>query len=211
MEMNREATRSSIRRSVTALAVLVIILGVLASQPQDAKALGHLTYYGPYDDGCLYGWDGAAWTEAQCPQSNGTTWIYAMENGQWVFEYQYEVPLTVNSTTYSRGCFASDWKSDGFTVLLCVRDDGRTIDAYIANAGRWVYVEASGGSTSQTNSGVDCSQEPLAYECAPTDPEKLKFWLALKQMRIDGELASNRPWLQSDCSGQRVGNICYLD
>lgn len=82
-------------RRLLALVVLVAVLMPVLFQPGGAAAQ-EVGWYGPFDDGCSYWWDGYAWTgDADCSQSSyqfaAADWYGPFSDGcsYWWNGYQY--------------------------------------------------------------------------------------------------------------------------
>jgi hypothetical protein len=71
------------RRRITSGMMLALLVLALTSNAMPAWAQG--TWYGPYDDGCHYLWDGTQWVEAQCQQADGSFHSYVLSANAWVF------------------------------------------------------------------------------------------------------------------------------
>jgi hypothetical protein len=78
-EMNR-----STRVAILALALAAILSSVLGGANDAAAANGYEQWVAS-TDGCVYYWDGVAYTAAACPRTDGNLYFYSLDqNGRWL-------------------------------------------------------------------------------------------------------------------------------
>jgi hypothetical protein len=193
---------------IASMLFAVLALGLLL---QPAGAAAQTGFYGPYDDGCYYLWDGVQWTAAHCPQADGSTHVYGPGANGWEYSLNvvtYEGGLTI--ITYADGTrldanpdgsltvFATDgsygiFAADGTTLIAAgyVDAQGVMVQTTGTSGGGTVYPEVPMDSyTFET--WMDIQDSPANTSC---------LWTANSSTDWDGDYKTGHDELVEYCYG----------
>lgn len=171
MTRSLTAPPSRVRSGLFASMLFAVLALSLLLQPAEAAA--QATFYGPYDDGCYYLWDGVQWTAAHCPQADGSVDVYGPSANGWEYSLNvvtHEGGLTI--ITFADGT-RLDANPDGSLTVFAT--DG-TYGIFAADGTTLIaagYVDAQGVMVQTTGP----SSGGTVYTEVPMDSATFATWM----------------------------------